>query len=443
MRIRTRPASRWALVGVAAAVAAAAAVSAGLAGVSGTRGDPSLRGVSKPVVVATAKTASFISAVSDTRRNRVYATWSISFSNNPDTRVYVAASTDGGRTFAKPVWLARDNGAGQSVVRVDGNGRVWATWTHYDLKHEDLLDPKQKYSNPSWQELAYSDDAGRTWSRPVDVPADHGLRHGSAFGALAVSPSGKKVSVFWIDYLPVFDPRVKPAGRDAGTYLAATSVDGGKSFGPVRKIVQTGCVCCEPFGLSLDGRTALLFRGWQKATVKHDLRDIKLTVAVPGGGWTAPVSVHDDHFLLHHCPSVGPAGAVDRAGLLHVAWWTGATGRAGYWYAIRGTDGTFGTPVEIEAHPSAPNENNATITLDGNGTVWTATVGHGDFAANGNVDTSPNQALVYTITGSGKPRLVKAATVDGSYPQLAAVPGAVVEVWANAGRLLARRLEVR
>ena len=98
--------------------------------------------------------------------------------------------------------------------------------------------------------------------------------------------------------------------------------------------------------------------------------------------------------------------------------------------------------MKIQAKVSAPNENNATLALDGRGTFWTATVGHGEYAANGNPDTSPNRVLVYAITGSGRPRLVPTAGVSGSFPQLAAVPGAVVQLWIAKGQILARRLEL-
>ena len=442
---------RQVFLGISVAATVGAMLVLTTAAVAGSGAAPKVV-VTPPVLVASVSapkgkgisSLSFFSAVADASRRRVYATWSTSYAKSPETRVYVAVSDDGGRTFARPVWLGRDPGGAQSAVRVDARGRVWATWTHYDLKKKDLLDPKISYSNPSWQRLAYSDDGGRTWSVAVDVPANHGSKYSTAFGALAVTPNGRMVTAFWLDYLPVFGyvKGLHEVGREAATYLAATSTDGGRNFGPVRRIVHAGCVCCEPFGLSANGRTALLFRGWQRATLKHDRRDIKFTIATPTG-WTRPVSVHDDNFLLNHCPSVGPAGVADRAGRVHVVWWTGATGRAAYWYAIRSADGTFGAPVKIQDQPSAPNENNATLALDASGTLWTATVAHGQFKSDNTEDKSPNLVRVYRIGADGRPRPVPTATVAGGFPQLVATRGAVVQLWYHNGRLLARRIVAR
>ncbi|HVP02494.1 MAG TPA: sialidase family protein [Solirubrobacteraceae bacterium] len=422
-----------------ALAAALAALTAGAAltgcGGSGGRAATGVRTIGASARVAPGRNTSFMSAIADARHGRVYATWSRSLGEK--TRVYVAASTDGGRTFGAPVWMAHDDGAGMPSLRVDDAGRVYVTWTHFDLAH--LLDPKNAYSNPSWQVLARSDDAGRTFTTPVAVTTER--RGGSAFGALSVAPDGHTVSAFWLDYLPVFDPRHRAVGRDAARALVATSRDGGRTFAAPVVVDRTSCVCCEPYGYTVDGRTAFALRDWQHGTARADIRDIAV-VQDAAAGWTAPQHVHDDHFLLHHCPSVGPAVAVDDHGLEHVAWWTGASGRAGYWYATRRGDGSFSAPVPVERHPVAPNENNATLALDDTGTAWTATVGHGEFDASGNELKAPNAVKVYAIAPDGRVREVPAAEMSGAYPQLATLPGTLVEVWNDGTSLRARRLEL-
>lgn len=395
-----------------------------------------VRRTSAPARVASATGVSFLSSVADRFHDRVYVTWARSIGDL--TRVYVAASHDGGRSFARPVWMDRDDAAGMPAVRVDRAGRVDVTWTHFDL--ERRLNPKDRYSNPSWQQFAQSDDGGRTYSRPISLAS--GRRSASAFGAVSVTPDGRTVSALWLDYLPVFDSRVKPPGREAVRVLAATSTDGGRTFAAPAEIDATGCVCCEPYGYTAAGRTAFAFRDWQAGTARADIRDIAVTTLV-ADGWTAPQKVHDDRFLLHHCPSVGPAVAVDRAGTEHVAWWTGAAGRAGYWYAT-GRNGSFAAPVLIRRHPSAPSENNATIAIDDHGTAWIATVDHGQYDASGNgEDTSPNRVLVYAIGPGLAPGRAAVAGVTGAFPQLASLRGAVAQVWIDRGEILARRLELR
>ena len=362
-------------------------------------------------------------------------TWAVAYENRPNTRMYVAASEDGGRTFETPTWVVHDDSAWLPVIRLDGTGRLWATWTHFDLNPAHLLNPKDKYSNPAWQRVAYSDDAGKSWSKPVDIRKKR--RSSTAFGTLAVSPSGKRVTAIWINYL--FDVDV---GHDAGTYLSAASLDGGRTFGPIRQVVRAGCVCCEPFGFWLDGNAALAFRGWTQGTRKRAVRDIKLSLASAGGLWHSPTSVHSDDFLFEHCPSVGPAALVDDAGLTHFAWWTGAARRAGYWYAIRDREGRMSEPIKIEKQPSAPSENNATLAAGPGDIYWTATVGHGEYTASGKEDVSPNHVDVYAIRADGRSQRMADARIDGAYPQLAGLKDDVVQVWESGGKIRARRLGV-
>ncbi len=421
---------------LAVACAAAVLAAAGCGGSGATGPNALLRSVSAPTAIAPAKGVAWISSTSDPARNRVYVTWSQS--KGDDLRVFVAASRDGGRTFSRPVWVARERAGQQSNVRVDGAGRVYVAWTHFDFRRR--LNPKDQYSNPSWQRVAVSDDGGSTFSRPADV-VRHTERAASAFGTLSVALRGRTVSVEWLDYLPVNDPRVAPVGRDAARVLAATSRDGGRTFAPPVQVARTACVCCEPFGFMQHEREALLFRGWAPGTKQHDIRDIKLTARGQAGEWSVPRDVHADRFLIHHCPSVGPSGAVDARNRLHVAWWTGASGRAGYWYAVQDERGRFSKPVEVESHPLAPNENNATVAVDGRGIAWTATVGHGQYSATSDKeDTSPNRVRVYAIRPGDRAELVSAAGTPGASPQLASVTGAVVQTWVQDGRIRARRL---
>jgi len=185
-----------------------------------------------------------------------------------------------------------------------------------------------------------------------------------------------------------------------------------------------------------------VFRGWATGTSRRDVRDIKLSLATRAGTWSRPTTVHNDHFLLHHCPSVGPVAVVDTRGVTHLVWWTGAAGRAGYWYATRDVAGRYSEPILVERHLSAPSENNSTLALDGRGRVWTATVGHGEYDASGKADTSPNRITVYAITADRRVHRVADAAVSGAYPQLVTVRGDVAQVWIDRGKILGRRLGV-
>jgi hypothetical protein len=64
--------------------------------------------------------------------------------------------------------------------------------------------------------------------------------------------------------------------------------------------------------------------------------------------------VHADGWRIDGCPHAGPALALDRDGGLHVAWYTGAEGSEGLYYAVAGEDGVFGEPFSLVGGGWAP-----------------------------------------------------------------------------------------
>ena len=160
--------------------------------------------------------------------------------------VAVSRSTDGGRTFARPV-LAHYSG--QCAVSDDKNtlvvdtsatsphrGRIYQFWTPF------LTDP---FGNPdgSPQAMVYSDTQGRTWSQPIAVSAPHANTQNST---AMVQPDGTVVDAY-IDYGNQAQDNedtefrhhealvVTPRGAAAsGPFIrTAVSTDGGRRFAPV------------------------------------------------------------------------------------------------------------------------------------------------------------------------------------------------------------------
>jgi hypothetical protein len=82
---------------------------------------------------------------------------------------------------------------------------------------------------------------------------------------------------------------------------------------------------------------------------RPDIRDPAVARSDDGGAtFTAPVRVAADEWLIAGCPHSGPAIAVDYAGRVHVAWHTGAEGRAGLYHAVSDNSGrSFHTPSQI------------------------------------------------------------------------------------------------
>jgi hypothetical protein len=216
--------------------------------------------------------------------------------------------------------------------------------------------------------LVSSTTNGKTWSAPITVT--DGDPFGShSFHALHVDGSGT-VYVAWLGKpegapanaaskasMPAAAGMADMAGmanmpgmdHTASASWITRSTDGGATWSP-RVRVDTGeaCPCCRT-ALATAG-DGTLYMAWRHI-YPGSVRDIVVARSADHGTtWSEPVRVHVDDWKFDACPHAGPAIAVDSAGTLHVAWWTGKEGNAGVFYA-RSSDGgkTFTAPTALGA----------------------------------------------------------------------------------------------
>ncbi|MFN7799518.1 redoxin domain-containing protein [Gemmatimonas sp.] len=216
-----------------------------------------------------------------------------------------------------------------------------------------------------------SDDGGNSWSAPVTVTDDttKALAEGldtdfgsHNFHALHGAPDGT-FHVAWLD------------GRHGKSAVYAThSTDGGVTWAPNVRVVPGGaplteaCPCCRTaIAADQSGRVYLAWRAVMTDSAAPADGSAGTTGAPPGAGagagdnphaahgggaarrtirdivvarsddngrsWGTPVRVHHDDWVFDGCPHAGPSLAVDSAGALHAAWWTGKPGAAGVFYS--------------------------------------------------------------------------------------------------------------
>ncbi|HEY7192800.1 MAG TPA: sialidase family protein, partial [Gemmatimonadales bacterium] len=183
--------------------------------------------------------------------------------------------------------------------------------------------------------FARSRDGGRHWEAPSTVTGD------AVFGsyddhALFVAPDGS-IYLSWL-------AEVKP---DTSHTFFARSTDGGRTWSTPQTVdSDRSCPCCRTALAA--GPDGSLYLAWRKR-FPGDERDIVVARSRDRGvTWSDPARVHADTWQVNYCPDAGPSIKVGRDGTLHVAWWTGRTGRAGTQYAQSRDGGvTFSAPVPL------------------------------------------------------------------------------------------------
>jgi len=204
--------------------------------------------------------------------------------------------------------------------------------------------------------LANSADGGRHWTAPVTVQADTDNGGSTDDHALLVGADG----VLYLSWLAM-------TGDTSHTYVAF-SRDRGRSWSrPGRVDEGPSCPCCRTaLAVGPDGH---LYAAWRRIFGHggaSEVRDIVVASSADGGAhWTPPAKVHDDEWHVNYCPDAGPTVKVGADGVVHVAWWTGAPGRAGVRYT-NSSDGarTFAEPVPLGVAP-ASRASHAQLALDG------------------------------------------------------------------------------
>jgi hypothetical protein len=247
-----------------------------------------------------------------------------------DGRLYVV--TDGGPTSELRDSLGGIEPHGEAPPKIEyaPNGTLYALYA------VGKVIPGRRFPFTTLR-MAASRDGGRTWSKPQSVASDSttGSRN---FHALHASDDGS-LYVAWLE---------TGSNGKSGSYITR-STDGGTTWStPVRIALGEACPCCRT--AIATGRNGQVFVAWRNVTPAN-VRDIVVARSSDfGATWNAPILVHNDDFVIDGCPHAGPTMHADSTGRLHIAWWTGADGKAGVYYA-NSTDGgdTFSRALEISS----------------------------------------------------------------------------------------------
>ena len=313
------------------------------------------------------------------------AAWVSAPNGGTDGRLYVSARNGAPSEIRDPLGPIEAHGEAPPKLAYGPDGALYAIYT------VGKVVPGERFPLSALR-LVKSNDDGASWSEPVTVTG------GSAFGshsfhALHVAPDGT-VYVSWLgkaerDFasgapgtsragaLP-HDSAMKRMSHDSmrsmhgashdsvmsamGAHAGmahessaawiARSTDGGRTWTSRTRVdMGEACPCCRT--ALATGRDGALYMAWRHV-FPGSVRDIVVARSADhGASWSEPARVNADNWVFDACPHAGPALAVDSAGTLHVAWWTGKEGAAGVYYSSS-ADGarTFSpaVPLGVASH---------------------------------------------------------------------------------------------
>jgi hypothetical protein len=426
------PSGRAALLGLAA-----------LAACSPAAGD-----TPGPVATLAARGAGRPTAAADARTGAAYVAWVADSAGVPG--VYLARLARGVAAGA-PVRVndapgdASTHDQAPPQVAVGPRGEVYVAW------QRSTPVPGRPFPASDLR-FARSEDGGRSFAPATTVNDDAGgLPSSHTFHDLAVAGDGT-VYVSWIDSRVrdrlraerVASGRIRPAapgghgghgahaageeGLPGSEVRVAASTDGGRSFGAGVVVDGEVCPCCRTSLAA--GPDGTLYVAWRKVFA-GDVRDVVVARRAPGAaGFSAPRRVHADGWVFPGCPHAGPSLAVDGAGRVHVAWYTGTPGRQGLWYAAAdGATLRFGEAMPLlTGEWVPPSQAHVSAGADGAWIAWE--------------DRREQEAklLLGRVDGAGKLHPAGGSTLGGRLPDLAGADGARLLAWEDGGAVRVRRI---
>ncbi len=185
--------------------------------------------------------------------------------------------------------------------------------------------------------LSRSIDDGATWSAAV-TPHTDGTQTEHGFVSLFAGQVPGSVRAVWLDGRNYADPAAEPAFMTLRH--AEVAADGTLSAEQV--LDARTCDCCQTTAARIADGIIVAYRG----RTLDEIRDIRV-VRSEGKGWTEPVTVHADGWVIPSCPVNGPAIAAT-GNLVAVAWFTAASDSPRVMLAFSEDGGeSFEAPIQV------------------------------------------------------------------------------------------------
>jgi len=260
-----------------------------------------------------------------------------------DKQLRVDYSDDAGKTFSAPVEV---NPQGEAIG-ADGENRPKIA---IGRRGEIYVSWTMLLDKPYTGHVRFSRslDGGRTFFAPLTVNDNHEVI-GHRFDALTVGADGS-VYLIWLDKRDLVAAKAKGEKYGGSALYYAVSDNQGASFAANVKLADHSCDCCR-IALVVPPKGAPV--AFWRHNFEDNIRDHALA-RLDGKGEMRRVS-HDE-WQIDACPHHGPALAIASDNAYHFAWFDNAPRAHGLFYAQSRDEGkTFSSPLHFgdDAHAAA------------------------------------------------------------------------------------------
>jgi len=346
------------------------------------------------------------------------------------TDIFAAVSRDGAHSFGPAVRVnqiegdARVNGEQPpraALVKRSGlDPSITVVWTTKGRAGTRLV-------------MARSNDGGKTFSTATTVPESdaagnrgwHNLLAAADGKLFAIWLDHREMADHAMGAAPQHaHAAAAESKREDGAVMAQKSklyvgtIDGGT---PPRPVVGGVCYCCKTAIAQAGDGT--LFTAWRHV-YPGNFRDMAMSVSRDGGRtFTTPARVSEDQWMLEGCPDDGPALAVDARNVAHIVWPTLVSDQktaeptiAVFYASTR--DGKSFTPRKRLPTEGVAHHPQIVVGVDGMPTiVWDESAG--------------GVRRVVMASGAQMTRQVVSGPQSGVYPSIASTGSAVVVAWTT------------
>src|SRR5262245_60864695 len=190
--------------------------------------------------------------------------------------------------------------------------------------------------------IAFSRDAGKTWSKPI-VPHRDGSQSEHGFVSLLPAPEGGLAAI-WLDGRKMASAGHDSHGEPAGDMtLMYTTIQPNGTLGKEMPIDARVCECCQTSAVRTPEGVAVVYRDRSA----QEVRDIAIT-RLSKGVWSQPENLSKDGWQINGCPVNGPS--ISASGNFVAAAWFNAPNESPLVKVALSKDGarTFGSAVRVD-----------------------------------------------------------------------------------------------